>query len=190
MGAIGRLDGRQTRMKFQLRPRIIIRDPQAGFHHAATKQDVIEVLEEIGPVALYGLRLIELSRAPSGHPSAVPTFGQYHVPGRILIYEQPLPPWRLPGVPPAGIARQLENAGAVLTLLPDVGATLVDWPDGMLRRFILEEVLLHELGHHVLQQHKGKRLRRIARTRDHEAFAARFAQQQRAALLKLGRSQP
>jgi len=69
-------------------------------------------------------------------------------------------------------------------MLPDAGATLVDWPETTLRRFMLEEVLLHEIGHHVLQQHTGKRPVRIARTRDHEAFAARFAEKQRAALAK------
>jgi hypothetical protein len=96
-------------------------------------------------------------------------------------------PWRLCGLLKLDVVRRLESAGAVLTLLKDVGATLVDWPQDTLRRFMLEEVLLHELGHHVLQYHKGKRPERIARTRDHEAFAARFAEKQRAALLK-GRS--
>jgi hypothetical protein len=65
-----------------------------------------------------------------------------------------------------------------------LAATLVDWPADTLRRFILEEVLLHELGHHALQHHKAKRRARIARTKDHEAFAARFAVRQRPALRK------
>jgi hypothetical protein len=47
---------------------------------------------------------------------------------------------------------------------------------------MLEEVLLHELGHHVLQYHKGKRLARIARTKDHETFAALFAKRQKSRL--------
>jgi Zn-dependent peptidase ImmA (M78 family) len=51
---------------------------------------------------------------------------------------------------------------------------------------MLEEILLHELGHHVLQHEKGKRPERIARTRDHEAFARRFARQLRAALRQRG----
>jgi hypothetical protein len=46
---------------------------------------------------------------------------------------------------------------------------------------MLFDVLLHEIGHHVLQHGKGKRLVRIARTRDHEAFATRFADLYRAA---------
>src|SRR5262249_38238484 len=111
-------------------------------------------------------------------------FGRYCAPGRILLFEQPLPPWRLPGLLSDDLAHRLKLAGAVGNFLGDVGATLVDWPAESLRRFMLEEVLLHELGHHVLQHHKGKRPVRIARTRDHESFAARFAEKQRAALRK------
>ena len=81
------------------------------------------------------------------------------------------------------MAYRLERAGAVVTRLAEVGATLVDWPLDTLRRFMLEEVLLNELGHHVLQHYKGKRPQRIARTRDHEAFAARFADTQ---MLQIG----
>jgi hypothetical protein len=43
------------------------------------------------------------------------------------------------------------------------------------------------LGHHVLQQYKGKRPVRIARTRDHEAAAERFASRQRSLLKAAGR---
>lgn len=45
---------------------------------------------------------------------------------------------------------------------------------------MLCEVLLHEMGHHLLQHHKAKRRVRIARTQDHEAAAERFAQALRA----------
>ncbi len=145
------------------------------------------MFKTVGPVAYYGLRSVELARLPANSSTSAPVFGQYHAPGRIILFEQPMLPWRLSGLLKLDVVRQLESAGAALTLLKDVGATLVDWPQDTLRRFMLEEVLLHELGHHVLQYHKGKRLERIARTRDHEASAARFAEKQRAALLK-GRS--
>src|ERR1041385_1055380 len=166
------------------RLRIIVRPPRHGFHHPANKQDVLGTLEAVGPIALYGLRSVELNRAPANRPALGPVFARYCVPGRIILFEQPVPPWRLPGLLKSDIAHRFERAGAILTLLPQVGATLVDWPGGTLRRFILEHVLLHELGHHVLQHHKGKQPVRIARTRDHEAFAARFAERQRARLKK------
>jgi hypothetical protein len=145
---------------------------------------MLKMLKAVGPVALYGLRSIELARSPANTSLSTLVFGRYCVPGRIILFEQPTPPWRLSGLLRGDIARRLERAGAVLTVLSDVGATLVDWPQDTLRRFMLEEVLLHELGHHVLQHHKGKRPERIARTRDHEAFAARFAEKERAGLMK------
>ena len=161
--------------------KVVWRKPHPGFHHPAGKQDILKLLNAVGSVAIYGLRSVELIRAPAAS-SGVPPFGRYVVPGRIVLYEQPLSPWRLPGILVPATARRLEDAGAILTALPAASATVVDWPDGTLRLFMLEEVLLHEVGHHVLQHHKGKRQARIARTRDHEAFAARFAEKQRAAL--------
>ena len=166
------------------RLRITVQKPRTGFHHPVGKHDVLEMLKVVGPVAFYGLRSIELARSPTRGSVSSPVFGRYCVPGRIILFEQPMPPWRLSGLLKGDVTRRFERAGAALTLLNDVGATLVDWPQNTLRRFMLEEVLLHELGHHVLQHHKGKRLERIARTRDHETFAARFAAKQRAALMK------
>jgi hypothetical protein len=133
---------------------------------------------------MYGVRSIEFVRAPASGGVSSLVFGRYEVPGRILLFEQPLPPWRLPGLLGNETLQRLEKAGAVVNLLPELGASLVDWPADTLRRFMLEEVLLHELGHHVLQHHKAKRQARVARTRDHEAFAALFAVRQRPALPK------
>ena len=181
------LVGGKLEQNGQLRLRIVVREPRPGYHHPADKQDVLEMLKAVGPAAFYGLRSIELARSPADSLISMPVFGRYYVPGRIILFEQPLPPWRLPGLLKGDVARRLERAGAVVTRLTDVGATLVHWPHATLRRFMLEEVLLHELGHHVLQHHKGKRPVRVARTRDHESFAARFAEKQRLALMK-GRS--
>ena len=177
------LVGRKLEQNGQLQLRIVVRESRPGFHHPADQQDVLEMLKAVGPAAFYGLRSIELARSPA-NASIMPVFGRYYVPGRIILFEQPLPPWRLPGLLKGDVARRLERAGAVVTRLTDVGATLVHWPHATLRRFMLEEVLLHELGHHVLQHHKGKRPVRVARTRDHESFAARFAEKQRLALMK------
>src|SRR6266540_6399903 len=168
------VDGRKLEQNGQLRLRIVVRESRPGFHHPADKQDVLELLKAVGPVAFYGLRSIELARSPANASISTPVFGRYCVPGRIMLFEQPMPPWRLPGLLKGDVARRLERAGAAVTRLTDVGATLVHWPHAALRRFMLEEILLHELGHHVLQHHKGKRPVRVARTRDHESFAARF----------------
>ena len=168
-----------------LRPRIIERATSHGSYHPAGKRDIMRVLEAVGPVAVYGLRSIELTRAPVRRGVALQIFGRYRAPGTISIYEQPRPPWRLTGLLAHHDMLRFKRAGAVVTVQPEMGATIVDWPQDTLRWFILEDVVLHELGHHVLQHYKAKRSARVARTKDHEAFAARFAARQREALRKL-----
>jgi hypothetical protein len=166
--------------------RIVARRLPPGFFHPASRADVLAVLDAVGAMAVYGLRSIELARPASA--SAVSAaggalrFGLYQAPGRIVLLAQPLPPWRLSGTLPAAARLRLENAGARVSRLAGGAACEVDWPPDALRRFMLDEVLLHELGHHVLQRDKGKRLARIARTADHEAFARQFASRWRAEL--------
>ena len=164
------------------RPRIIWRQPRTGFHHPVTKQDVVKLLKSIGPLAVYGLRSIEFTWVRASNRPASLIFGRYETPGRILLFEQALPPWRLHGRLLKKDINRFERAGARISQVPQSGTTLVDWPADTLRRFMLEEVLLHELGHHVLQHHKGQRLARTARTKDHEAFAALFAMRQQKVL--------
>jgi hypothetical protein len=182
-GAIAKSGQPSSSKTLPAKPRVTVQRPQAGFHHPLGKREILDALDTIGPIAFYGLRSIELVRA-SESAGAMPTFGSY-APGRIVLYAQPRPPWRLRGLVTPTTARRLEKAGARITRLSEASATLVDWPEDTLHRYMLEEVLLHELGHHVLQHHKGKRPVRTARTRDHEAFASGFAKKQRAALRKL-----
>lgn len=175
------LSENQQNRRDPIRPRIIVRRARPGYHHPLTKRDILKLLDLVGSVAAYGLRCIELRHSNVTPSCRVQAFGHYQVPGKIVLYEQPLSPWRLPKLAPK-IIRQLQAAGATITTLPHAEATLVDWPGKTLHRFMLEQVLLHEIGHHVLQHHKGKRFIRIARTRDHEAFAAQFVRKQQRAL--------
>jgi hypothetical protein len=160
----------------QPRLRIVVHSPGTGFHHPADKGELLELLNSIGTIGQYGLRCVELARSPATATTPIPmlVFGRYCAPGQIILFEQRLPPWRIPGMLKGGLVRRFQRAGAIVKLLADVNATLVDWPGNTLRRFMVEDVFLHELGHHVLQHYKGKRSVRIARTRDHEAFALRF----------------
>ena len=161
---------------------MIVQPCRAGFHHPAGKREVVEAVSSAGPTACYGLRLVELARTPSDRSVSALNFGRYHAPGRIVLFEQPLPPWRVPGILSATLVRRFERSGAIIKLLAEIGATQVDWPRKTLRRFMLEDVLMHELGHHLLQHYKGKRTVRMARTRDHEAFANRFVEKRRSAM--------
>jgi hypothetical protein len=156
-------------------PRLHVRlqPPRPGYGHPAGPQDLLRLLDLIGAEARYGLRAVEFRQA-SGSVDTV-YGGRLCVPGRILLYEQPVSPWLLSGRPAPRLVAGLLRAGAQLQHCPLTDSTRVDWPQGALRRFMLLEVFLHELGHHVFQHHKGKRLLRVARTHDHEAFACAYA---------------
>ena len=102
------------------------------------------------------------------------------MPGRVLLYAQPEPPWRLPELLPAAEQARLRAAGAVVVADEPGGCTTVVWPGNSLRDFVLFDVLVHELAHHALQQYTGKRTVRVVRTRDHEAFARALVDRYRA----------
>ena len=154
--------------------------PRAGFCHPASRQDVAWVLDHLGAEHTYGVRSVELRQAPpEGRGGQL--FGRLVVPGRILLYEQPISPWILRGVMSDRERGRLAKAGAVIERTPGGSTTIVSWPDGALRDFMRFDVLLHEVAHHVLQQYAGKRTTRIARTRDHERFADEFVRRYRAA---------
>src|SRR5207302_7119893 len=77
--------GRKPEQNGQLRFRIVVRESRPGFHHPADKQDVLEMLKAVGPVAFYGLRSIELARSPV-NSSVMPGFGRYCVRVRIILF--------------------------------------------------------------------------------------------------------
>ncbi len=121
------------------------------------------------------MELVELVPAPD--LSRHHLFGRLVAPGRIALYDQPPPPWRLAfALPPEERAR-LGAAGAGID---EQG--VVSWPGDTLRRFMLGHVLAHELGHHALQHERRLRTKRAARTREHEVRAERIAAKLRARL--------
>src|SRR5262249_48957989 len=118
---------------------------------------------------------VELVPGPPGGVAGRQPLGRLRVPGTVRLYDQPPSPWCLPGrLAPAEQAR-LCRAGAVVEESADGTLTVVSWPGTTLRDFVLFDVLMHEIGHHLIQQYKGKRSARVARTRDHEAFADELA---------------
>ena len=102
----------------QVRVRIVVSESRPGYHHPAGRRDVLKMLKALGPVAFYGLRSVELARAPANASISTPVFGRYRVPGRIFLFEQPVPPWRLPGLLKEDVARRLRQSGAVLKIPP------------------------------------------------------------------------
>lgn len=159
-------------------PRVQVGRLPTGFVHPAARADVLDLLRRAGAECSYGLRTVRLSVAPRTDGTEL-RFGRLLVPGVIVLYAQPAPPWVLPGVLPAGEQDRLGQAGAEITSMGGGTQTIVAWPGDTLRRFMLLDVLLHEIGHHVLQHERRAPSRRIVRTRDHEAFADQFARRWR-----------
>ena len=162
-------------------PRIVESRPRSGYHHPASKSDVARVLRFFGEECVYGLQAVELRQ---GVPGEGLCLGRLIVPGRVILFDQLPAPWRLRGVADQGLDR-LRAAGSRIEQLDGTGI-LAHWPDNSLKHFMLFDVLMHEVGHHLLQHHKGKRLARVARTSDHEASATAFARRCRAAFDESG----
>jgi hypothetical protein len=154
-------------------PVIQVQRSQPGYQHVLKRSEVEAVLRCLGPECVYGLRSVVLARRPQGDASRL-RLGRLVAPGRLLLYEQPLGPWLLSGRLRPRDGLKFVQSGAQVEELA-TGTTRVLWPAGSLRRFMLLEVLTHELAHHSLQQYKGKRGVRVARTGDHEASAGRIA---------------
>lgn len=137
-------------------------------HHPASTADVRQALATFGVEVYYGLESVELVPAPAADGRLL--FGALVGPGRVRLYDQPVPPWRLPDTLPKDELVRLEGAGA------HVGEDgVVSWPGDALKRFMLGHVLAHEIGHHVVQHERRLRGKRGARTRDHEARAEAVA---------------
>ncbi len=157
-------------------PRLVERRPREGHVHPAVKGDIARVLRFFGEPYLYGLRSIELvqQNVVAGDNLLM---GRLVVPGRIILYDQPPSPWLLPRGLSAKAIDKLYHAGAVVEEGSPGAHTVVSWPGATLRDYMLFDVLMHEIGHHLIQQYTGKRRARVVRTKDHEAFAGHVARQ-------------
>src|SRR5438045_5580450 len=60
---------RKAKRPQNLQMRILVQKPGPGFYHPASSKDILAVLRDIGPLALYGLRAVELVRSPVGSGS-------------------------------------------------------------------------------------------------------------------------
>jgi hypothetical protein len=156
-------------------PTMSVQRPRKGFSHPADKSMIRKVLSHFGELTWYGVREICLVHNPSGFDEDRLIFGRLSIPGKVLLYEQPHPPWLLTGVLRADQRALIESAGASIEVSSDGTRSKVDWPDDTLSTFMLFEVLMHEIGHHLIQQFKGKREAQVLRRKDHEALAMAFA---------------
>jgi len=149
--------------------------PRRGFLHPAGPADIVRVLTFFGPAAAYGLRGIELRQQPAADTG--PAVAALRVPGLVLLFEQPAPPWDLAGQLADVATARLQRAGARVATGP--AGTRVDWPGDTLRDFMLFDGLMHEIGHHMIQHTARKQRTRAMRTADHERRADRYAMRAR-----------
>jgi len=158
-------------------PRLCVKGTSEGRIHPAGKAEIARVLRFFGPSCSYGLRSIELAyrHDHDGGGDRDLLMGRLIVPGRIVLYDQMPSPWLLPYQLSAGATARLQRAGAIVDWGGRDEPTAVRWPGATLRDYMLFDVLMHEVGHHMAQQYTGKRRVRARRTKDHEAFADLFA---------------
>jgi hypothetical protein len=149
-------------------PAVRMRRPAPGRHHPASAADARAALSAFGAEAYYGVRLVDL--VPGGPENEGLALGRLAGPGHVVLYDQPLPPWRLGASLPERERAWLASAGADVAT-----AGVVGWPGDSLRRFMLGHVLAHEIGHHIMQHERRLLGERAARTRDHEARAEAIA---------------
>ncbi len=168
-------------------PRIIVSRPRKGCVHPASKNEIVSLLKSLGDECIYGVRSIELVQGTTSPSATRIMLATLQVPGRVLVYDHHPSPWRFLGRLEDDEALRFRGCGAWVDFSPDGIETTISWPGQTLRDLVLFEGLMHEIGHHLIQHHKGKRTKRVARTRDHEAFAESFARRCRAAHLKLTR---
>jgi hypothetical protein len=142
--------------------------PRPGFRHPATAADLARVLEFFGPPARYGVRRIELRQRVAAAGPGIRVAG-YVPPGVIVLFEQPDPPWCLPGRLSREARERLERAGARVRAM--ASHVLVEWTDRELRDFVLFDGLMHEIGHHVID-HGNRRMRSADHERRADAYAA------------------
>lgn len=153
-------------------PRIRVGRCRPGFLHPIGRDEIVGALTFFGPRARYGLRSIEL-RQSVGEEDGTLTLARLLVPGRIVLYEQAQPPWLIRAALTPDSTDRLQRVGAKIDSGPSV--TRIEWPGRSLADFMLFDGLMHEIGHHLIQHHKGKRLARVMRTADHERRAEQFA---------------
>lgn len=146
------------------------RKPPKGLHFPVTPCDIRSFLRDLGPATLYGIRSIRF-RAESAVVRSGIVFAEYVIPGEIHIYALPVTPWRLPFTLGPEDITAFAAYGARVKTDRERERTEVLWTAGDLRRYLLHEVLAHELGHHLLQYHKGKLPATICRRADHELRA-------------------
>jgi hypothetical protein len=147
-------------------PPVISRKPRRGDVHPVSPAALRERMPGIRPEYLYGLRRIELRSRRSnriGEP-----FGCYLFRERVVVlYSLPLV-WTLDGLSNGWKEQLTAYHAEVHKEDKDIH---VSWPsDTLLDLWFWDQVFIHELGHHFVEQYK-ERNGRVRRRSAHEGLA-------------------
>jgi len=149
---------------------IKIQKPLSGTLHPLHRRDIRDFLATLGPTSTYGLKAISLRQQSACEDGSL-TFAEYVAPGEICLYAAPQSPWKLPFIPSQQDLAAFTRHGARIMIDRQLNQTTVTWEPSNLKAFYLVEALAHEIGHHLLQYHKGKRSAVLCRQSDHEIRA-------------------
>lgn len=155
-------------------PRIRRQPPRKGYYHPASPRDIKAMLHYFGELSYYGVREIQLAQRPAISCGKI-VLAKLSIPGKIILFEQPFFPWSVGGTLEQEMLEILEAAGAQVENSDDGCRSKISWSAQDLRKFMLFEGLMHEVGHHIIQQFKGKRTSQVLRLKDHELLARNFA---------------
>ena len=144
--------------------------PLPGTLHPLNPRDIRGLIEALGPASLYGIPCIRLRRECGVTPQGI-VFGEYLLSGEIHLYAVPSLTWKLPYLLQDSNLAAFVRHGCHCEVEEEIERTTLIWSLSGLRTYYLYEVLAHELGHHLLQYHKGKRSATLCRRADHEKWA-------------------
>jgi hypothetical protein len=151
-------------------PRILQRKPAAGDIHPLEKATIQKILRKIPPEYLYGLKGIEL-RAREGKPGKL-KWGSplaFYLPDEktIWLYSHPTQGT----IEGASLKEVREEFGCFSTLCEVEGHIEFNFFEIIGLKFLLARTLLHELGHHFVEQYHCKNPR-IKGWEDEELIAS------------------
>jgi hypothetical protein len=147
--------GKRDKNGYRTLPRIVNRKPRTGDVHPLTRNQVWYYLLMVPPAYVYGLKAVELR--PRKDAVGCP-YGLYS-PGekRIWLYSCPSREWRFSEEIWPRHKGVLTSGAQIVTSENASNDVVVEWNDPIDIELLFVDVLLHELGHHYVNQYKSSR---------------------------------
>jgi hypothetical protein len=160
--------GKRDKRGYRVLPRIVNRKPRTGDVHPLTRDQIRYYLLLVPPAYIYGLEAVELRprKDAVGCPYGLYSEGEK----RIWLYSCPAREWRFSEEIWPGHKAVLSYGAKMVTSQNAGKDVVVEWNDPVDIELLFVDALLHELGHHYVNQYKSSRGRPATRSRN-EAVA-------------------